>query len=370
MSSPEQHYQQELSEGLMLPDAAQAQVVQKLQHLYETLQGAQADQPRKSFINRWIKSDDNASASVKGLYIWGGVGRGKTHLCDMFYKSVDGDKKLRMHYHRFMLLVHSELRGLGNVSEPVDKICDKWAKKVKLLVLDEMHINDITDAMLMRHLLGGLFERGVVLVTTSNRPPDDLYHDGLQREQFLPAIELMKAHTTVLNLDSDQDYRLRALEHTETYLTPIDDSVLPRMDTSFEEISGHDDEQLKTGSVMINDREIPMIKRAAGVIWFEFADLCDSNRSNNDYIEITNYFSTVFISNVPVMDKTREDAARRFVNMIDEFYDHGTKLVMSAEAPAIDIYGGKKLAFEFERTVSRLLEMQSTEYLAKERVYE
>lgn len=355
----------------MLPDAAQEKVVQKLQQLYETLQSASVEKkPAKSFLNRWLKPDSNRSGSIKGLYIWGGVGRGKTHLCDMFYKSLDSDKKLRMHYHRFMLLVHSELRELGNTSDPVDKICDSWAKKVQVLVLDEMHINDITDAMLMRHLLGGLFERGVVLITTSNRPPDDLYHDGLQRVQFLPAIELMKAHTDVLNLDSDQDYRLRALEHTETYLTPIDDTVQARLDKSFEEISGHDDEQLKTGTVLINDREIPMVKRAAGVIWFEFDALCDSNRSNNDYIEITNYFSTVFISNVPVMDKSREDAARRFVNMIDEFYDHGTKLIISADAPAEDIYSGKRLEFEFERAVSRLLEMQSTEYLAKERIYE
>lgn len=370
MSSPQEHYDEELSLGLMFPDAAQAEVVLELQHLYEVLQVASTDKPKKSLFNRWLKSDENTASSKKGLYIWGGVGRGKTHLCDMFYKSVDNEQKLRMHYHRFMLLVHSELRKLGNVSDPIDKICASWAKKVRLLVLDEMHINDITDAMLMRHLLGGLFNRGVVLVTTSNRPPDDLYLDGLQREQFLPAIELMKTHTEVLNLNSDQDYRLRALEHTQTYLTPIDDTVQPRMDASFEEISGHDHEQLKTGTVIINDREIPIIKRAAGVIWFEFDELCDSNRSNSDYIEITNYFSTVFISNVPVMNKSCEDAARRFVNMIDEFYDHGTKLIMSAQAIVEDIYTGERLEFEFERAVSRLQEMQSTEYLAKERVYE
>ena len=307
---------------------------------------------------------------IKGLYIWGGVGCGKTHLCDMFYKTVPTENKLRMHYHRFMLLVHHELRELGDTPEPVDRITENWAKKVRLLVLDEMHINDITDAMLMRHLLNGLFSRGVVLVTTSNRPPEDLYHDGLQREQFLPAITLLREHTNVLNLDSDQDYRLRALEQAETYLCPIDDTTHQQLETFFGDISGHDDAEVRYGEAVINDRAIPMVKRAAGVIWFTFDDLCNTARSNADYIEMTQFFHTVIISDVPQMDNSLEDAARRFVNMIDEFYDHGTKLILSAHVRADQLYKGEKLAFEFDRAVSRLREMRSHDYLALERTFE
>jgi cell division protein ZapE len=376
MSSPRTLYQQEIADKLLLPDTAQERVVEQLQLLYEALlnepESSVSNKGRsKSFLHRFRKSSSLSQTTViapKGVYLWGGVGRGKTHLCDMFYKTVPTKKKLRMHYHRFMLLVHQELREQGNVVDPVDKITALWAKKVKLLVLDEMHINDITDALLMRNLLKGLFERGVVLVTTSNRIPDDLYKDGLQREQFLPAIALLKQHTQVLNLNSEQDYRMRALEHTETYLTPIDSSVQQKLEACFDEISGHDDEQLRLGEVVINDRAIPMVKRATGVIWFDFDALCNSHRSNQDYIEITNYFHTVIISNIPVMDKYKEDAARRFVNMIDEFYDHNTNLIISAQVPANQLYVGEKLEFEFDRAVSRLLEMQSEEYLAKERV--
>ncbi len=376
MASPIELYQQEISAGYILPDPAQAAVVERLQSLYDTLLA-------KDYLNRSGESESNGGLfarfrkkvtdpvsvdAPKGMYLWGGVGRGKTHLCDMFYKSVPGKRKLRMHYHRFMLLVHHELKELGNRVEPLDLITENWAQKVRLLVLDEMHINDITDAMLMRHLLKGLFERGVVLVTTSNRHPRDLYENGLQRQQFLPAIDLLEQYTTVMNLDGKEDYRLRALEHTETYLTPIDETVNHKLDESFIEISGHDEEQVHYGEAIINERKIPMVKRAAGVIWFRFDALCNSPRSNKDYIEITNYFHTVIVSDVPVMDKYLEDAARRFVNMIDEFYDHNTNLIISADAPPEQLYSGSKLEFEFERAVSRLREMQSQEYLARERV--
>lgn len=371
MSSPHSLYQSELAEGLMLPDAVQAAVVDRLQRLHQALSEIDDEAPvrRRGLLKRWLKRDEQSPVTApRGLYIWGGVGRGKTHLCDMFFKTVQTERKRRMHYHRFMLQVHQELKALGNTVDPVDKITAGWAERVRLLVLDEMHINDITDALLMRHLLKGLFERGVVLVTTSNRPPQDLYYDGLQREQFLPAIDLLVQYTDVVNLDSNQDYRLRALEHTPVYLTPIEADTHERLELAFEEISGHDDAQLHFGAVVINEREVPMVKRCAGVVWFGFGPLCDSPRSNSDYIEITNFFHTVIISDVPVMNANKEDAARRFVNMIDEFYDHGTKLIISAEAPPEQIYQGKKLEFEFDRAVSRLLEMQSKEYLARERV--
>ncbi|MDO6461043.1 cell division protein ZapE [Granulosicoccaceae sp. 1_MG-2023] len=369
MSSPRRLYDSELAEGLMLPDAAQAAVVDQLQRLHEQL-SALNEEPRRGggLLRRLLGRDDSTVVQApRGLYIWGGVGRGKTHLCDMFFKTVQTERKRRMHYHRFMLQVHQELKALGNTVDPIDKITAGWAERVRLLVLDEMHINDITDALLMRHLLKGLFERGVVLVTTSNRPPQDLYYDGLQREQFLPAIDLLLEYTDVVNLDSERDYRLRALEQTPVYITPIEDDTHERLERIFEDLSGHDDAQLHFGAVVINEREVPMVKRCTGVVWFGFGPLCDSPRSNSDYIEITNYFHTVIISDVPVMDASKEDAARRFVNMIDEFYDHGTKLIVSAEAPPEQIYQGRKLEFEFDRAVSRLLEMQSKEYLASER---
>ncbi|MCB1755283.1 MAG: AFG1 family ATPase [Gammaproteobacteria bacterium] len=376
MASPQELYEHELENKLMLPDEAQRAVVGHLQSLYEALIRLPEDSAPAGLSDRLLgrlRNRRKANASVKappGLYLWGGVGSGKTHLCDMFYKAVPIEKKLRMHYHRFMLLVHHDLNDMQAVADPLDRITANWAEKVRLLVLDEMHINDITDAMLMRNLLDGLYKRGVVLVTTSNRPPDDLYHDGLQREQFLPAIALLKRHSRVLKLDTEQDYRLRALEHTETYLTPLDETVETKLEASFEELSGHDEEQLRTGTAIINDREIPIVKRAAGVIWFDFDALCNSPRSNRDYIEITNYFHTVIISDVPVMDKQFEDAARRFVNMIDEFYDHNTNLIIAAAAPPEQLYTGEKLEFEFQRAVSRLREMQSQEYFARERLLE
>lgn len=376
MSSPQELYELELEKKLLLADAAQRAVVAQLQALFEELEALPDDaapaSPAKGLFGRFRKDRENAGPleTPKGLYLWGGVGSGKTHLCDMFFKTVSTKKKLRMHYHRFMLLVHHDLNEIKNTADPLNRITANWAKKVRLLVLDEMHINDITDAMLMRNLLGGLFERGVVLVTTSNRPPDGLYHDGLQREQFLPAIDLLNRHTIVLKLDTEQDYRLRALEHTETWLSLLDDSVNAKLEASFEELSGHDEEQLRTGLVIINDREIPIVKRAAGVVWFQFDALCATPRSNLDYIEITNYFHTVIISNVPVLDTQQEDAARRFVNMIDEFYDHRTNLIISAAASPEQLYTGEKLQFEFQRAASRLREMQSKAYFARERLLE
>ncbi len=372
MPSPKEQYQQQLRDHVLKSDPAQERVVDIIQSLYEQLQASLTPQIDERSITRLFTNffyKKAAQQPIHGLYLWGGVGRGKTHLCDMFYNSVNTQKKIRLHYHRFMILVQQELWELGNVSDPVDKVAAGWAKKYKLLVLDEMHIIDITNALLMKYLLKGLFERGVVLVTTSNSPPDNLYYDGLQRQAFLPAIALLKKFTRVVELGGGYDYRLRLLEKTQTYLTPLGDKTDSLLLGCFHDMAGHDDAQVKTGVAIINEREIPIVKRAAGVIWFEFDAICNSPRSSRDYIEITSFYHTVIVSNVPMMGRQLDDAARRFVNMIDEFYDHSTNIIISSAVVPEKLYDGEKLSFEFARAISRLLEMQSTEYFAKKRIF-
>lgn len=301
----------------------------------------------------------------QGLYIWGGVGRGKTHLTDLFYDSLPFEAKLRLHFHRFMRLVHDELKKLKDVQNPLEIVADEVAARTRVLCLDEMHVHDITDAMLMGTLLEALFRRGVVLVTTSNIEPNGLYKDGLQRARFMPAIDLLNQHCEVVNMDSGTDYRLRALEQAEIYHAPLDEAADTALESAFHSLATLETHRGEK-SIEINGRDIPVVMWADGVAWFEFSELCDSPRSQHDYIEIAEYFHSVLIGNLPVMDKYRDDAARRFVNMIDEFYDRNVKVIISAETQPEALYKGERLAFMFERTVSRLQEMQSHEYLALE----
>ncbi len=370
MLSPKSLYQQKLADKILLPDIHQEKAVIELDKLFWQLHTWSGKNKSKKSSNGWfsrfgrVESEDK----IKGIYLWGGVGRGKTHLCDMFFNQVSTSKKIRLHYHRFMILVQESLMAMDGVVDPIDKVASNWVKKYKLLLLDEMHINDITNALLMKRLLHGLFERGTVLVTTSNTPPSGLYKDGLQRQEFIPAIKLMEDNTRVFCLHGNHDYRLQTLRGLQTFLTPITVSTESELNGSFREIAGYERDQTKTGVAIINEREIPIIKCAAGVIWFEFEELCNTPRSNEDYIEIANFFHTVIISNVPQMGESLEDAARRFVNMIDEFYDNSTNVILSSQVVPELLYVGNKLNFEFERAISRLLEMQSKKYFSKTRV--
>ena len=301
---------------------------------------------------------------TKGLYFWGGVGRGKTFVMDLFFDALPFEDKLRLHFHRFMRRVHHELTELQGTRDPLRTIADRFATEARVLCFDEFFVSDITDAMILAGLLDALFGRGLVLVATSNVPPDDLYRNGLQRAKFLPAIDLLKTHTHVVNVDGGTDYRLRALEAAEIYHSPLDAAAEENLRTAFGAIcpdAGH-----SGGDLDIEGRRIETRMAGDGVAWFDFPALCDGPRSQNDYIELARIFQTILVSDVPQLDSRREDQARRFISLVDEFYDHNVKLIVSAAQPLESLYTGTRLAFEWARTDSRLREMQSSEYLGRE----
>ena len=283
----------------------------------------------------------------------------------MFFDGLPIKYKRRIHFHRFMRGVHQQLASIKQEQSPLDIVAAKYAAEFRVLVLDEMHINDITDAMLMSGLLKGLFDRGVIILTTSNVAPDDLYRDGLQRAQFLPAIEALKQNTDVVFLGGDIDYRLRALENADIYHQPLDKYADATLETYFMQAVAATSYTEKT-PLEINDRQIDTVLLADNVVWFSFNALCNTNRSTDDYIEIARLFHTVLLSEVPVMDGKSSDVSRRFINLVDEFYDRNVKLVITAEDVPEALYQGERLAFEFDRTVSRLREMQSTDYLSSQ----
>ncbi|MEJ1961379.1 MAG: cell division protein ZapE [Gammaproteobacteria bacterium] len=300
----------------------------------------------------------------KGLYLWGGVGRGKTWLMDLFFQSLPFDAKRRRHFHRFMYDVHTQLKQLANQESPLELMADSLAEETRVLCFDEFFVSDIADAMILGTLLEALFRRGVTLVATSNVAPRDLYKDGLQRERFLPAIKLLEENTRVMAVDGGTDYRLRQLTQVGTYIDASDAQSDARLESLFAELA--DSSTCTGGTVEIEGRAIPVVKESENVIWFEFEALCEGPRSQNDYIEIAREYQSVIVSHVPKLTATRENAARRFIALIDELYDRHVNLIVSAAAPPTDLYNGERLNFEFQRTVSRLTEMQSEEYLASE----
>ena len=298
-----------------------------------------------------------------GLYLWGGVGCGKTMLMDLFYECLPVNDRLRMHFHRFMQRVHRELNELSGTTNPLQTVADGIADQTSTLCFDEFFVADIGDAMILGELFGRLFERGVTLIATSNVEPDRLYENGLQRRRFLPAIEAVKAHTRVHQVDCRVDYRLRVLERAEIYHVPLDAAAERSLSSSFTALAP--ETPMDDVALEIENRIIRARKVAEDVAWFEFAELCEGPRSQNDYIELSRIFHAVLISNVRRFTPRDEDAARRFISLVDEFYDHNVKLILSADAPVEGLYAGERLRFEFERTKSRLLEMQSHEYLAR-----
>lgn len=365
MNTPYDRYQFDLQREDFSYDASQEMAVKHLQRVYDELL-LQEQAPRPSAWQRFKSgfAKREAQAPVQGLYFWGGVGRGKTYLMDTFYDTLPFERKLRAHFHRFMQRVHRELRELDGEKNPLLKVADRIAREAKVICFDEFFVTDITDAMILAGLFERLFERGVVLIATSNIVPDGLYKDGLQRARFLPAIAMIKARCEVINVDGGVDYRLRTLEQAELYHSPLDEAADKSLWDSFEHLApepGRADELLD-----IEGREVRARFVADDVVWFDFAELCDSPRSQNDYIELARIYHAVLLSNVPQMSRSRDDAARRFINLVDEFYDRNVKLIISAETALDDIYAGGGLDFEFERTRSRLLEMQSHDYLALE----
>ena len=376
--TPKQRYQADLEREGFVHDAAQERAVEHLQRLYDQLVAAPREKVTpvsarglKSRVggilgrgrgSRSGKSDEPELPAISGLYFWGGVGRGKTYLVDNFYESLPFADKMRTHFHRFMQRVHAELEHYKGQRNPLQLVAQRFADEARVICFDEFFVKDITDAMILANLLEALFARDVVLVATSNIKPADLYRDGLQRARFLPAIALLERHCEVINVDSGVDYRLRALERAEIFHSPLDEAAERELARSFHEIAGVKGEE--GAAIEVNHRVLNTRRLHDDVVWFEFDELCDGPRSQNDYIELAREFHSVLVSNVPRMNGGSDDQARRFINMVDEFYDRGVKLLMSAEAPAEQLYAEGRLEFEYQRTLSRLQEMQSREYLA------
>jgi cell division protein ZapE len=342
------------------PDAAQEHAVARLEDLRRRLELAHAG--RSGWLARLKRPKRGPAAVVRGLYLWGGVGRGKTFLMDLFHAELTLPAR-RQHFHRFMKDVHGRLRTLREIERPLEHVAGELATDARVLCLDELYVSDIADAMLLSGLFAGLVERGVTLVFTSNAPPGELYRNGLQRSRFLPAIALIERCTETVNVDAGLDYRLRQLERAPLYLDALDPFADESLALRFEEIAG---EAGQPGGVLeVEGREIPARRRGSDVVWFDFTALCAGPRSASDYVEIARDFHTVFVSGIPVLEDGANDPARRFIALVDEFYDRNVKLVVSAAAAPAELYRGERLAFEFERTRSRLVEMQTREYLAR-----
>lgn len=347
-------------------DPAQEAVLSPLQSLLDRLVGRTQVtlSPWAQLRRSWGRhvAGKTEHAAVQGLYIWGGVGRGKTLLMDLFYEACPITEKRRCHFHRFMREVHDALKAHQGRTNPLDAVAEQIAQRVSLLCFDEFFVKDIGDAMILANLLRGLFERGVCLVATSNVVPARLYEEGLQRDRFLPAIKLLQDHTVVCEMAAGQDFRLRALARSELYLTPAGEEA----DVGLREMMVQLSPEAPQYDVMLEvlSRHLPVRALADAVVWFDFSVLCEGARSVADYIELAEEYTTVLISDVPCFGVHNDDAARRFIHLIDEFYDRRVKLVLSAQAPVVDLYDTGRLAFEFERTISRLQEMQGAEYLA------
>jgi predicted ATPase len=465
-------YAQQLSERGFRPDPVQAKVIGRLDDLRQRLIAArEAD---SSLVRRWFSALGSKSTSdpVLGIYLWGGVGRGKTWMMDLFFQSLPFPERRRRHFHRFMHDVHAELKTLQHREAPLDLVADRIARDARVLCFDELFVSDIADAMILGGLFAALFERGVTLVATSNVPPPDLYKNGLQRQRFLPTIDLLQQHLDIVAVDGPVDYRLRTLTQAGTYLSSGAPDTRRRLRELFRELADHDSdvdadlrgygtadppaaaagrpgdhaaghagargapdnaargdakasgsggiglagfssgggepdgpnsggigggsgaaavdsshavsahqgrtfnqsgrpwpsqaEVDRAHSIEIDGRRIPVICESGGVVWFDFMAVCSGPRSQNDYIEIARDYQSVIVSDVPVLDSLHEDEARRFIALVDELYDRNVNLIVSAAATPTELYRGDRVAFQFERTASRLIEMQSEEYLARE----
>lgn len=357
--NPEQRYQQDVSSGALLPDQAQANAMAGLQRVYEDLL-ARGRPAQKG----WWRLFRRPAPPVRGLYLYGGVGRGKTYLMDTFFETLPFNDKIRTHFHRFMQGVHQQLAELRGRRNPLEEVAARIAARARVVCFDEFFVTDIGDAMILARLLEHLCQRGVVLVATSNIHPDRLYENGLQRERFLPAIELLHRHTRIVHLDSGVDYRLRELKQARLYHHPLGEAASRAMEDCFGRLAPVHAEEERNVELEVLGRTIRAKRIADDVAWFDFAELCGGPRSVHDYIELAREFHSVLLDSVPRMDERHDDRVRRFVNLVDEFYDRRVKLIIAAEVPMQALYSGRELAFVFERTVSRLLEMQSEDYLA------
>ncbi len=353
-------WQAHVDSGRFSYDAVQEQAVTGLNAIYDEFCLRYAD-PTPVFSWRRLVGRRQKHAPIKGLYMWGGVGRGKTWLMDLFYDALPGSRKEREHFHRFMRSVHHLMKENEHEHDPLKHVAEGIASRVDIICFDEFFVTDITDAMILGRLFELLFSRGVTLVATSNIEPDGLYKNGLQRSRFLPAIEMIKQHCDIMNVDSGTDYRLRTLKQAKLYYSPHDEAAINAV---FNELMPTEAGLRVEPVLNVSGRPLQARRVQADLAWFDFRSLCDGPRSQHDYIELANRYQTVIVTEVPQLTSQIEDQARRFVYLIDEFYDSHVKLVLSCEVPMLDLYVGEQMQFEFQRTMSRLLEMQSEEYLA------
>ncbi|OQW89351.1 MAG: cell division protein ZapE [Rhodoferax ferrireducens] len=351
-------YLEELAARGFSTDPAQLRAVQALQTCAR--EWGHFKEKRSNALKKLI----NRPPIPRGVYMYGGVGRGKSFLMDCFYSAVPLKRKTRLHFHEFMREVHRELAAMQGTVNPLDRLAKRIADKYRLICFDEFHVSDITDAMILHRLLKALFENGVGMVTTSNFKPDDLYPNGLNRDRLLPAIEMLKHELQVINVDNGTDYRGLTMEQLKLYHTPLGPAADAAMTHSFERLAEQQDQD---PLLQIEARTIQARRRAGGVVWFDFKALCGGPRSQNDYLELASQFHTVLLSNVPYMPPRMAAEARRFTWLVDVLYDRRVNLIMSAEVPADQLYTEGQLANEFARTVSRIKEMQTGEFLALER---
>ncbi|MEN9893728.1 MAG: hypothetical protein RLY78_4023 [Pseudomonadota bacterium] len=358
MTSVTELYHQTLAERGYTPDEAQLRAVAALQRCQDEWAAYKAR--RGNAITKMLVRPP----IPRGVYMYGGVGRGKSFLMDCFFQAVPLQRKTRLHFHEFMREVHRELQELKGTVNPLDELGRRVARRYRLICFDEFHIADVTDAMILHRMLEALYANRVSIVTTSNLHPDELYPNGLHRDRILPAIALLKDKIEVLNVDAGTDYRRRTLEHVQLYHTPLDEAAEAALKATFEELAEAREED---PVLHIEHRELPARRRAGGVVWFDFRTLCGGPRSQNDYLEIAQQFHTVILSGVPHMPPRMASEARRFTLLVDVMYDRRCKLILSAAVPPEALYTEGPLSHEFPRTISRLQEMQSAEYLALER---
>ncbi|SEM06322.1 MULTISPECIES: cell division protein ZapE [unclassified Acinetobacter] len=352
--SPAERYAHAISSGQFMPDDAQAQAVHELNRVWEEL--ILRYKASKKAFRRFRRQ-----TAPKGVYMWGGVGRGKTWLMDQFYDAIPFRRKTRMHFHHFMQYVHKELNKNSGQQNPLDIVADQIYKDAVVICFDEFFVSNVTDAMILSDLFQKLFVRGITLVATSNIAPDGLYKNGIHRDRFIPTIEMVKKNCVILNVDAGVDYRLRVLKQAQLFKSPLSHDNQVWMAQRFSALTSA--QNVSEEPIIINGRNVDTIGHTEDVLWCEFSELCMKPRSPADFIEIANTYNTVLVSNVPDLNDYLSEGTRRFIYLVDEFYDRGVKLLLTSHASIIDIYSGEKLAFEIERTRSRLLEMQSDDYL-------
>ncbi len=360
--TPKSRYLVDCETAGFVKDPVQLQAINALDALFHQL----IQKQQQSWFNKF-KHLFSAKTPIQGWYFWGGVGRGKTYLMDVFCHTLQPHIKVkRMHFHRFMYWIHQQLIEKKGTQDPLKCVGKELAKEAKVLCFDEFYVSEIGDAMILGRLFETLFKYGVVLVTTSNIPPSRLYWKGLHRDRFLPTIDLIQQHTQVMEVDGGKDYRLRALKQVEIYHWPLDENAQQNMANSFDKLSGG--ETINGDSIMILGREIQILGQSAKVLWTSFTSLCEGPRSAADYIELSRIYPSILLSELPQLSDRKLESVRRFITLIDEFYEHNVKLIISAETAIEHIYQGDTLSFEFRRTTSRLKEMQSESYLEREHI--